>query len=285
MRAAWAGLHFGEEPPVTGRGGSGTIFFSGCTLRCASCQNHQISRGAMGRDISAEDLAEICLGLQAAGAENINVVTGSQFIPGILEGLSLARARGLAIPSLWNSSGYETVESVDLLAKEISVWLPDFKSPSAETARLLYAAPDYPEAARAAILRMAERSTLRLEGGMIRSGVILRHLALPGRFEETRDILTWFAEKLAGRALLSLMTQYTPIRALPGEAGPGRPLDQAEYGRLLELLEDCGLEDGFYQELLPGDDWLPDFGRPNPFSSELARGLWHWKDGFKPFRT
>jgi putative pyruvate formate lyase activating enzyme len=282
MRIASASIHFGEEPPISGSGGSGTVFFSGCTLRCAFCQNYQISQEGMGRDVDAREFARICLRLEERGAHNINLVTGTQFAPSIALGLALAREGGLGIPALWNGSGYERIETIELLSGAVDVWLPDFKTPEPDTAREFFQAPDYPEKARAAILRMAELSPLRLDGGLMKGGVMLRHLLLPGKLAETRLVLEWFAKKLKGRALISVMTQYTPIPALAGRPAPADPVGNAEYGALMDMIEELDLGEGYYQELVPGSDWLPDFNRSNPFSSELSRPVWHWRDGFLP---
>jgi putative pyruvate formate lyase activating enzyme len=280
MRIATASLHFGEEPPVSGSGGSGTIFFSGCTLRCNFCQNYQISQEGMGREVGPEEFALIALALESAGAHNINLVTGTQSAPSILEGIGIARSRGLRLPVLWNGSGYESLETVDMLSRAVDVWLPDYKTPSPQTASAYFRAPDYPERARAAILRMAESAPLEFSGDLIIRGVVMRHLFLPGRLAETRDVLEWFAENLRGRALISVMSQYTPIQALSGREAPGAAVGEGEYRALMEMVEELDLGGGFYQELVPGSEWLPDFERVNPFSSELSRPVWHWREGF-----
>jgi putative pyruvate formate lyase activating enzyme len=313
LRVSWAGLHFGEEPPVTGAGGSGTIFITGCNLRCKFCQNFQISQNdgeaRAGRAVDETEFADICLALEKAGAENINIVTGSHAIPAIAEGLTAARARGLAIPILWNSSSYETPEALALLDGLVNVWLPDLKTLNPLLSENVFRAADYPKVAKRAIRFMADRSPLAFSGSdyagtpakdspatgtttaaarTITSGVIVRHLALPGRLADTELVLRWFAEHLADKALLSLMTQYTPVQANPAsseiDAFPNRALNHGEYGRLTELLDELGLEDGFYQELVEDTEWLPDFERVQPFSSSLAKPVWHWKTGFIEYR-
>jgi putative pyruvate formate lyase activating enzyme len=280
MRLALASLHFGEEPPLVGQRGSGTIFFSGCTLGCAFCQNYQISQQGLGRDVEAAEFAEICLALQAAGAVNINLVTGSHFIPGIIEGIGLARAAGLALPVLWNSSGYEEVEMVEALKGTVDVWLPDFKTMNRAIAGRYFSAPDYPPVAAEAILAMAEGYPLEYdETGLLRRGLLMRHLVLPGQLDDSRAILTWFAGHLRGRALPSIMTQYTPIKALKGRPAPAEALSADEYDRLVALIDEFDLGAGFYQELVPGSEWLPDFCRDNPFSAGLSRPVWHHSRG------
>jgi putative pyruvate formate lyase activating enzyme len=292
LKVSWAGLHFGEEPPITGKGGSGTVFITGCNLRCKFCQNWQISQDGMGRAVTSGEFADICLALQSVGAENINIVTGSHAIPAIATGLAEARKRGLSIPILWNSSSYENTEALARLEGLVTVWLPDLKTLNPLLSGNVFQADDYPKAAKKAIRWMAERSPLVIEhpddktypAGKIVSGVIVRHLALPGRLADTELVLEWFAEHLAGKALLSLMTQYTPVKASAHAAGidafPDRTLDRGEYRKLKTMLQNLGIDDGFYQELVEDTEWLPDFNRTQPFSSALARPIWHWKDGF-----
>ncbi|GHV24409.1 radical SAM protein [Spirochaetia bacterium] len=272
LRIASASIHRGEEPPVTGEGGSGTIFVSGCNLGCVFCQNHQISGGGMGRPVDTAEFAAICLALQEKGAENINIVTGSHAVPAIVEGIRAAREKGLHLPVLWNSSAYESTEALALLQDTVDKYLPDLKTLDVAIAEKFFHAPDYPEHAAAAIEKMMEYRPPA--DGTKR--VIIRHLMIPGYPESTRQVLRWFAGRTKGKALLSLMTQYTPVN----QQGPGRFINQGEYETALGWLEEFDIEDGFYQELEPSSDWLPDFRRTNPFSSALSRPVWHWKDGF-----
>jgi putative pyruvate formate lyase activating enzyme len=280
VRAACACLHFGEEPSITGTGGSGTVFFTGCTLRCRACQNAQLSREGFGAELSVDDLSGIFLRLQREGAGNVNAVTGAQFLPAIIEAWRAARARGLTIPLVWNSSGYETVDAVRMLGPHVAFFLPDLKTLDPALAGFWFEAPDYPRVAAAALLAMAEARPLeRGSDGLPIRGVIVRHLVLPGRLEATRGVLAWFSEHLAGRALLSLMSQYTPI---PGHALPppfDRGLTRGEWDEALAALEELGIEDGFVQDFEPGTEWLPDFTRDRPFSAELSRMVWHARDG------
>jgi len=221
---------------------------------------------ALGRAVSAGEFAAICLELQEKGAENINIVTGSHSVPAIVQGLRSAKKDGLQIPVLWNSSAYESVETLELLDGHIAVWLPDLKTLDSALAEKLFNAPDYPQIAAKAILWMINN----------RPGqVIVRHLILPGRLESTRAALRWFAGVAgAGKTQLSLMSQYTPIA---GKAiAPGRFLSRQEYETVLGWLEEFAIEDGFCQELLTGSDWLPDFRRLNPFSSKLSAPVWHY---------
>ncbi|MDR0382367.1 MAG: radical SAM protein [Spirochaetaceae bacterium] len=276
MRLASASIHRGEEPPVTGSGGSGVIFVSGCNLRCAFCQNAQISQGGMGRSVDTAEFSAICLALQERGAENINIVTGSHVVSAIAEGIRRARRDSLAIPCLWNSSAYETVETLELLDGVADMFLPDLKTLDIDIAANFFNAPDYPFYAEKAILKMMEMARDK-------NKVIIRHLVLPGLLQSTKEVLRWFAGNASGRASLSLMTQYTPVLSRSvnrGKNAPDRFLNKLEYMTALAWLDEFGIEDGFYQELETGDEWLPDFSRPNPFSSGLSVPVWHWKRGF-----
>jgi putative pyruvate formate lyase activating enzyme len=282
LRAACACLHFGEEPPITGSGGSGTVFFTGCTLRCGFCQNWQTSSCSAGAELTGEELTRIFLLLQSRGAENVNIVTGTQFLPGILGALDGARSRGLSIPMVWNSSGYETREAVETLAPAVSFFLPDLKTLDPVLAREHLHAADYPRHAAGALLAMAELKPLAWDGETPVAGTIVRHLVLPGCLEQTREVLAWFRENLYGRALLSLMFQYTPIPGRPLPPPFDRMTSRAEYEGAVGMLEDLGIDDGFCQGPVPDASWLPDFERPKPFSSELSRMVWHYADGAPP---
>jgi putative pyruvate formate lyase activating enzyme len=285
LRLACASIHRGEEPPVTGLGGSGTIFVSGCNLGCVFCQNYQISRStvpSLGRAVDITEFAGICLALEKQGAENINIVTGSHAIPAIAAGIDAAKAAGLNIPVLWNSSSYESVESLELLRGRINRFLPDLKTLDPGLAARFFRAPAYPLAAATAIQKMIELCDSPANGY---DRVIIRHLILPGFLESTRQVLAWFAEHARGKALLSLMTQYTPPKKnIPCEKQPpARYVNKAEYETVLGWLEEFGIEDGFCQELVTGSGWLPDFNRTNPFSSGLSKPVWHWSEPpFKP---
>jgi len=274
LRLAFAGIHRGEEPPITGAGGSGTIFVSGCNLGCTFCQNYQISKEGIGRAVSREEFAGICLDLQKHGAENINIVTGSHAAEALALGIIAARKIGLSIPVLWNSSGYEGLEILDILNNVVDVYLPDLKTLDSEIAARFFNAPNYGEYAAAAILKMIEYRQLCLNEKML-SGVMVRHLVIPGFLESTRQVLAWFAQNCKGRALLSLMTQYTPVGQ--DAKTPERYISEDEYNSVLSMLDEYGIDDGFCQELVTGSDWLPDFTQANPFSSELSVPVWHYK--------
>ncbi|MCR5436931.1 MAG: radical SAM protein [Treponema sp.] len=305
LRIAFAGLHFGEEPLVIVFGGSGTIFFTGCTLRCAFCQNYQISQDGLGRVVDRAEFVDICLKLQTAGAENINLVTGSHHIPLIAEFLRAARDGGVTIPFCWNSSAYETVEMLELLKGLVTIWLPDLKTLDGNLSKGLFAAPDYPQVATTAISWMIKNNPLEIKAipeppnakpaewaepgqprDKILSGVIVRHLFMPGKFEETAQVLEWLKENADGRAIISLMNQYTPVpfketreqlkarrRAL--SSIENRLVNAQEFEDIQDLIEAYDFNYLYYQELSDDTSWLPDFTRPQPFSNKLATPIWH----------
>ncbi|MDA3810162.1 MAG: radical SAM protein [Spirochaetaceae bacterium] len=271
-----AALHFGEEPPITGEGGSGTIFFSGCTMKCPFCQNWQISRGSTGSEVSIDKLVEIMIELQTRGAENINFVTGTHFIPSIKEAVLKARVLGLQIPLVWNCSGYESLEAVEFLSTFIDIYLPDFKTSSSALAKRLFLAEDYPQVAEQAILKMAEDKKLSFtETGKMKSGVIVRHLVLPGEIESSRVFLKWYSDFLIAKALISVMVQYTPVQ-IPGNhiEIPQRHVSLKEYNQLLDFMDEYYIEEGFFQDLETGSDWLPDFTKSVPFPSKQTKVIW-----------
>ncbi len=255
VRAARSALHFWEEPPISGDVGSGAIFFSGCTLRCVFCQNHRISTGRFGVDITGQRLARMMLELQAQGAANINLVTALHFGPTVREAVLAARELGLTLPVVCNTGGYELVETVRSMGDVVDVWLPDFKYCDSDLARRLSVAPDYPEVAAAALDAMAglvESAGGRLvdeRTGLMKRGVIVRHLMLPGQLENTLGSLERIWDICGNRADLSLMNQYTPnedCRRAGGELSGTVPED--EYEIALCHADDLGFERIWWQE-------------------------------------
>ncbi len=296
LRAALACLHFGEEPLITVGGGSGTIFLSGCTLRCAFCQNYQISQQGMGTALSQDDFVKLCLRLQDMGAENINLVTGSHHIPRLAEYIRAAKEGGMALPFAWNSSAYESPEMLELLRGLVDIWLPDLKTLNAEASKKLFAAEDYPAVAQKAILWMLENSPMRIihrgEKEKMLSGTIIRHLFLPGRMDDSIFVLDWLKKNADGRACVSLMSQYTPVpftgsaaelqaRRLALSALENRLVNAEEDETLRDLIDAYDFDYLFYQDLSDDTSWLPDFSRPQPFSNALATPAWHWREGVK----
>lgn len=244
LKAARAALHFWEEPCISGTRGSGTVFFSGCTLGCVFCQNHEISAQGVGKPVSVDRLREIFRGLIRQGAHNINLVTPGHFAPWVAQALEPS----LPVPVVCNTGGYERVETLRLLEGKVQVYLPDMKYALEEPARRLSGAGDYPAAARSAICEMFRQTgPYQLRDGLLVRGVLIRHLVLPGQLDNTRRVIDWVAETFRpGEVLFSLMSQYTPQ---PGAVGPlARHVTRAEYRAAAAYMENCGIRDGFTQE-------------------------------------
>lgn len=259
LRVARAGLHFWEEPCISGENGSGTVFFSGCNLRCVFCQNGDISAGCFGMDITEERLAEIFAELAAKGAENINLVTPSHYTDVLARVLEKHRP---SVPVVWNSSGYESVGSLKKLEGLVDVYLPDMKYSSADTAARYSGAADYPETAKSAIREMYRQTGKAVfDGrGMMKKGMIIRHLVLPGNIENTLDVIDFISEFPQDDILFSIMAQYTPRGDLGRFPELQRKLTEEEYGRVTDYLVLCGMENGFLQELSAAtEDFIPNF--------------------------
>lgn len=264
-RLARAALHYWEEPCISGEGkdapGSGTVFFSGCTLRCCFCQNYEISAQNLGREVSEERLGEIFLQLQSQGAANLNLVTGTQYIPSILRALEITGDQ-LRIPVVWNCGGYETVESIEVLAGKVQIFMPDLKYYDCALSARLSRAPDYFDRASRAILRMIELAGPPVfdPRGLLRSGVILRHLVLPGHREDSLRLLDWIASTLPRDGfLLSLMSQYTPYRKLPYPE-LNRRLSSFEYNKVIDHALDLGLTRTYTQQRTAAkEEYTPPF--------------------------
>jgi putative pyruvate formate lyase activating enzyme len=218
--------HLGEEDCLRGRRGSGTVFFAGCGLRCAFCQNADVSWLRLGEEHDAEDLAAVFLGLQERGCHNLNLVTPSHVVPQLLEAVALAAGRGLCLPIVYNSSGYDTVETLRLLDGVVDVYMPDFKFWRPGTAERYAAAPDYPERARAAVLEMHRQTgPLRFgSDGLARRGVLVRHLVLPGLVEESGAIFEWLAREVSPDTYVNVMGQYRPEGRVGAPDRDARPL-------------------------------------------------------------
>lgn len=244
-RVALCALHRWEEPVISGTNGSGAIFFSGCTLGCVYCQNREISHGGAGKDYSAERLAQAFQTLESDGAHNIDLVTGTHFIPAIIKALKLYRPQ---VPVIWNSSGYETAAAIDAIAPYIDIWLPDFKYARSDIAEKYSTAPDYPQAALAALLRMRSYAPQDEFGsdGIMKRGMIVRHLVLPGNTRNSIEALRLLHERLP-QTLVSLMSQYTPV--YDGEEFPElkRRITKREYDKVCDALYELDM-DGFAQE-------------------------------------
>ena len=262
VKLARAALHFWEEPCISGERGSGTVFFSGCALKCVFCQNYQLSAGHFGKEVSIQRLAEIFLELQQQGAHNINLVTGGHYVPQIVQALELVR-KDLKIPVVYNSSGYETVETLRQLKGYVDIYLPDLKYYSPERSARYSNARDYFAVASQAVQEMfSQVGPVQFdEQGMLQKGVVVRHMVMPNGVEDTMDILTWIAEHLPlDDILVSVMSQYTPFYKSADYSEINRRLTQEEYDRVLDWMECMGIEQGFVQELSSAkEEYTPDF--------------------------
>ena len=249
LRVARASLHMWEEPPISGKNGSGTVFFSGCNLGCIFCQNHEIAHDHKGKEISPEDLAEIFLALQEKGAANINLVTAVHFIPHVTSALDIAKASGLSIPIVYNSSGYESEETLRKLRGYIDVYLPDYKYRSPVLAERFSKAKNYPEIAERALREMVSQtgSCVFDENGMIKKGVIVRHLVLPGHTDDSMAVLEYLHQTYGDQIYISIMNQYTPVRKYEAYPELSRKLTTYEYGKVVKFAEKIGIRNGFLQ--------------------------------------
>lgn len=248
LRVARAALHLWEEPCLVGENGSGTVFFAGCGLGCVYCQNREISRGEAGATVTVERLSEIFLELQSSGAANINLVTGTQFVPSILPALDLARANGLTLPVLWNTGGYETVDTLDALNGYVDIFLPDYKYAKGETATAYSHAPDYPIVALEAIKKMLTISgepVFAPDGRLLR-GTVVRLLLLPGHLLEAKTALSRVYRACGNSVIYSLMRQYTPQPGLPSPLD--RRVTDREYSSFVDHAVSLGIENGYTQE-------------------------------------
>lgn len=250
-KIASANVHRGEEPPISGTKGSGTIFLSGCSLKCAFCQNFPISQLGNGEELTTAALAARMLKLQRLGVHNINFVTPTHYLPQILAALWLAIPQGFSLPLVWNSSGYEKVDVLHLLDGVITIYLPDMKYSDDNQAQSLSGAPGYCAINRAAVKEMFRQvGHLRVnEDEIATGGLIVRHLVLPGNRSGSLDTLPWIAENLGVETHVALMSQYFPAHAASGLTGMNRPVSHEEYDAAVEALEAAGLENGWVQGL------------------------------------
>ena len=254
IKAARAALHMWEEPCISGTRGSGTVFFSGCPLRCVYCQNRDIAGAEAGKEITPERLSEIFLELQEKGAVNINLVTPTHFVPQIAAALRLAKRDGLRIPVVYNTGSYERVETLRLLDGLVDIYLPDLKYGSPEPAERYSHAPDYFETASAAIAEMVRQVPEAVfeerEDGtvLMKRGVIVRHLMLPGLGMDSRKVLRYLHETYGNRIYVSIMNQYTPMRSFESFPELNRRVGRKAYERLVDFAIRIGIENGFIQE-------------------------------------
>lgn len=250
IRAARAALHMWEEPCISGEKGSGAVFFSGCGMRCSFCQNREIAIGHCGKAISGERLADIFLELEQKGAANLNLVTGTHYVPQIISALENARDRGFSLPVVYNSSGYEKVETLRMLKGIVDVYLPDFKYMENALAARLSHAPDYPEIAALAIEEMVRQTGPCVfgEDGYIQKGTIVRHLILPGHTKNSMKVLEYLHHTYGDGIYLSIMNQYTPVYHQETMPELNRKVTKREYEKVLDAALELGVNKAFFQE-------------------------------------
>lgn len=259
---ARAALHMWEEPCISGEEGSGTVFFSGCTLRCVFCQNFQIAAGKAGKRITPERLIEIFLELQEKGANNINLVTPTHYILKIAEAIKGARDRGLIIPIVYNTSGYEKVESLKLLDGLVNVYLPDFKYVSPVISGKYSKAPDYFEVAGKALKEMYRQvgEPQFNEKGIMTKGIIVRHLLLPGYVEDSKNVIEYLYKTYKDSIYISIMNQYTPLSQVKDYPEIDRKVTTKEYDEVVDYAIEIGVTNGFVQEGgTSGESFIPEF--------------------------
>ena len=250
IKCARAALHLWEEPCISGNTGSGAVFFSGCPLRCVYCQNRDIAGADRGLEITEARLAEIFLELEEQGAANINLVTPTHYTPEILRAATRAREQGLTLPMVYNCSGYEKVSTLKMLEGIVDIYLTDFKYMDTEAAKAYTHAPDYPEVAKAALAEMVRQTGAAVfdEEGMMKRGVIVRHLLLPNHLKNAKGVVKYVYETYGDRVYLSLMNQYTPLPGMEAYPELNRRVTKREYDRLLDYALSLGVENAFIQE-------------------------------------
>lgn len=261
IKIARYSLHYWEEPIISGEAGSGTIFFSGCNLKCIFCQNYKISSENMGKEISVERLKEICLELQNIGANNINLVTGTHFLPLIKEALILAKKEGLTIPIVYNTSSYENVESLKEMEGLIDIYLPDLKYYDNKLAENFSLANNYFEIATNAIKEMIRQTGKPvIENNIMKKGVIVRHLLLPNHLEDSKKIIKYLHDTYDEDIYISIMNQYTPIKKFDKYPELNRTLTDKEYDELVNYACDLNITQAFIQEgETCKESFIPDF--------------------------
>jgi len=253
LKVARAALHHWEEPCISGTKGSGAVFFSGCSLHCVFCQNEEIAQGRVGKEISKERLAEIFLELQEKEANNINLVTPGQYVPDIIWSVEYARNQGLHIPVVYNTSSYEKVDTIKQLEGIVDVYLPDFKYFDSDLAARYSKAPDYPKVAKAVIAEMVRQqpvSSFYEKDGqeLIRKGVIVRQLLLPGQLQDAKNIIKYLYKTYGNQIYVSLMSQFTPLPHIEHYPELNRKISKRTYEKYVDYAIALGIENGFIQE-------------------------------------
>lgn len=262
VEIALASLHYFEEPCISGKNGSGTVFFSNCNLKCVYCQNYKISHLGFGKKISVSHLADIFLSQQKKGANNINLVTPTMYVPHIISAIKIAKQKGLNIPIIYNSSGYESIDTIKSLNGYIDVYLPDFKYYFSDIAKKYSNVENYFEIASSAILEMYNQvgDPVFDEKGLIKRGMIIRHMILPNNVENSKMVLKWIKENLSNKVYISVMAQYFPTYKAYEYPEINRKITEEELDLVWDYASSLGFENGFIQELGEHEEeYVPDF--------------------------
>ena len=262
MRIALVSLHQWEEPCLVGEKGAGTVFFSYCNLRCVYCQNHEISHGGRGEEVTVERLAEIFLEQQARGAATLDLVTPTHYMPQIIAALDMARGKGFALPVVYNSSGYETVAAIEALRGYVDIFLPDLKYREEASGSEYSAAADYFACASEAIKKMVEITgpVQFADNGQMKRGVLVRHMVLPGHRHESMALVKWLWETFGKNIQVSLMSQYTPMYKASEHKKINRRLTTFEYESVVDYALSLGMENAYVQERRSAsEEYVPDF--------------------------
>lgn len=265
VRIALVSKHYFEEPCISGRNGSGTIFFSNCNLNCIFCQNHDISQGGKGIDVTIERLAEIMLEQQERGANNINLVTPTMYVEQIIKAIDIAKDGGLNIPIVYNTNGYEEVETIKKLAGYIDIYLPDFKYFTNELAIKYSKAPNYFEKVTSALFEMQSQfDEYVFDGEIMQKGMIVRHLVLPNHIQNSKNVLKWIKDNLREDIYVSVMAQYFPTYKAIGDELIGRKLSFSEYRKIEQYFYGLDIKNGYIQDLgKHEEEFVPDFNMDN----------------------
>ena len=262
IMGARAAIHMWEEPCISGETGSGAVFFSGCPLRCVYCQNYQIASAEKGTEITVERLAEIFLELQKQNAANINLVTPTHYTLEIIQAVNIAKKQGLTLPIVYNCSGYEKVETLKLLDGIVDIYLVDYKYEDSAIAKRYSHASDYPEVVKLALAEMVcQCGNAEFDGtGMMKRGVIVRHLLLPGYLDNAKAVVKYVYETYQDKVFLSLMNQYTPLPHVAKWTELNRKVSEEEYEELVDYAIEIGVENGFVQEGETAEEsFIPEF--------------------------
>lgn len=265
VRIALVSKHYFEEPCISGRNGSGTIFFSNCNLNCIFCQNHDISQGGKGIDVTIERLAEIMLEQQERGANNINLVTPTMYVEHIIKAIDIAKKNGLDIPIVYNTNGYEEVETIKKLNGYIDIYLPDFKYFTNELAIKYSKALNYFEKVTSALIEMQSQfDEYVFDGEIMKKGMIVRHLVLPNHIQNSKNVLKWIKDNLRKDIYVSVMAQYFPTYKAIGDELIGRKLSFSEYRKIEQYFYSLDIENGYIQDLgKHEEEFVPDFNMNN----------------------